>query len=93
MESDSLVAVNLINGEEDIQNHPERAYIEDCRKLKEHIDVRINHILREANRCAYKMAKLGVTQSEQHVRVLIPPDDVIEDLMADMVGVAFPRGS
>lgn len=31
------------------------------------------------------LAKLGTTQSELHVRILIPPDDVVEDLMVDMI--------
>lgn len=51
-------------------------------------NVKLYHILREANRCADKTAKLGATLSEHCVRVLIPPDDVVEDLMADMVGAA-----
>lgn len=53
---------------------------------------RIWHVFKKANRCADEIAKLGGTKREQLVRVLIPPDDVMEDLMADMVGVSYPRG-
>ena len=89
--SDSLVDVNLINKEDDIENHPYRTYIADCRKLKNEANAIIYHILRETNRCTDKMARQWWSQTEQHVRVLIPPDEVVEDLMADMVGVAFPK--
>lgn len=34
VESDSLVAMKNINSDEPVENHPKRALIEDCRKLK-----------------------------------------------------------
>ena len=67
LESDSLNAGNNLNSEEEVENHPERILIEDCRSLKRDINARIWNILREVNRCADKMAKLGVTHREQLV--------------------------
>lgn len=93
IESDSLAAINIINDDDEMENHPERIFIENSRKLKEEVKAQIWHVLRKANRCAVKMAKLRRSQREQLVRVLIPPDDVIEDLIADMVGVSYPRGN
>jgi hypothetical protein len=37
------------------------------------------------------MASLGHSQSENHIRVLIPPDEVVEQLMADLVTTDHPR--
>ena len=70
VESDSLVAVELANGNDNIANHPEKVLIEDCRRLKIGTHAVVKHIKREANRCADRMAKLGGTQTEQCVRVL-----------------------
>lgn len=43
------------------------------------------------NRCADKLAKIGAKQVEQSVKMLIPPDEVIQDTLVDMGGVAYPR--
>lgn len=37
------------------------------------------------------VVKLGATQSELHVKILVLPDDVVEDLTADMLRVSYPR--
>lgn len=92
VESDSKVAIDIINSEEDDKNQPERILIEECHSLKRQVNAKVWHILKEADRCPNKLAKLGSTQTEQHVRIIIPPDDVVEDLMADLVGVSYPRG-
>ena len=52
----------------------------------------IQHVLREANRCADKMVRIGRIQNERLVKVLVPPAELVEDLLADLEGVAFPRG-
>ncbi|KAM7487446.1 hypothetical protein LguiB_024930 [Lonicera macranthoides] len=92
IESDCQTAVLLIQGEEDEENHPDRILIEDCRKLITEMNTAVSHIFREANRCADKLAKLGVNQGEREVRMLIPPENLIEDLRADMQRVHFERG-
>lgn len=45
----------------------------------------------EANRCADKLAKLKSTQTEQLVRIIVSLDDVVEDPMADMIRISYPR--
>lgn len=42
------------------------------------------HIPREANQCADGPAKLGALQREQLVKLLVPPDEVIEDMIEDI---------
>ena len=85
------MTVQLINNMKEVIHHPERALIEDCRLLKEETGAQLSHILREANKCADILAKLGGTQRELHRRVLIPNDELMEQLMADLVGVSYPR--
>ena len=92
IESDCLEAINLISGEEDVENHPCRALIRDCRMMSREVAVKLQHVLREANRCADKMAKLGSKQNEKLVRILVPPMELVDDLLADLEGTAFPRG-
>lgn len=55
------------------------------------MNIVVVHVLREANRCTDKLAKLGWMQSEQAVRMLVPPKDLIGDLKADIQGTAFER--
>ncbi|KAM7494023.1 hypothetical protein LguiB_028632 [Lonicera macranthoides] len=91
IETDSLVAVNLINNEAD-GNHPEKTLIQDCKNLKEAQLLEIKHVHCEGNKCADYMAKLGKVQGEQYMKVLVPPNELVQLLKADMQGVAYPRG-
>lgn len=93
LDSESKTSVDLINNNNGVENHPERTLIEACRKLKIDIKSEVSHILKEDNRCVDGLAKLRATQSELHVRILVPSDDVVEDLMAEMIQVSYPRGS
>ena len=88
VESDSQSAVNLINGEEDVDIHQDRILIEDCRRLIRDMNTSVLHVLREANKFSDKLAKIGGKQGEQAVRMLIPTEDIIEDLKADIQGTA-----
>ncbi|KAM7490880.1 hypothetical protein LguiA_033801 [Lonicera macranthoides] len=44
------------------------------------------------HRCADKLAKLEGNQGERAVRLLVPPEDLIEDIRADEQGVHFEKG-
>ena len=78
-------------GEE--ENHPDRILIHDCKVMATELEASIVHILREANRCADILAHMGSEQQEQQVRLLIPPNEVVEELMCDARGVAYGRGT
>lgn len=54
------------------ENHVEIILILDCRNLIREMNSRVIHILREANCCADKLAKIGGAQGDQAVRMLIP---------------------
>lgn len=58
VESDSLLAVHLINDMGEVNYHSKRALVKDYRLLKEETGAKLCHILREANKCADIMAKL-----------------------------------
>ena len=47
------------------------------------------HILREANRCADVLAKMGAEQNEEAVRMLVPPNEVVEEIMCDLCFLPF----
>ena len=92
LESDCQDAIDRITKEEEGDNHPCRALIQDCKNLIKEVAPRVQHVLREANRCADKLAQLGKIQQERLVKVLVPPMELVQDLNADLEGVAFPRG-
>ena len=92
LESDCQDAIDRITAEDEGENHPCRTLIQDCKNLIKEVSPKIQHVLREANRCADKLAQLGKNQHERLVKVLVPPMELLGDLKADMEGVAFPRG-
>lgn len=67
-------AVNLINKEE-IENHPNKTVIEDCRMLKDAMFLEPVHVLREGNKCADYMSMLGRVQNKQAMCVMVPTFD------------------
>lgn len=82
IETDCLTAVKLIQGEISEEHHPDRALIEDCRNMIKDLNTMVKHVLWEANKCADKHAKIEGSQGERLVRMLVPPEDIIEDLRA-----------
>ena len=56
------------------------------------LDADVIHTLKEGNRCADILAKMRINQGEQAMEVIVPPDEVVEALKADMRGTTFPRG-
>lgn len=65
-------AINLINREEDMENHLCRYLIQDCMNLASETEVNLQHVLCEVNRCTDKMVKLGSKQNEKMVKILVP---------------------
>lgn len=95
LQSNCQVVINLINEkeEEEEENHPNCILIEDSKVIRIKINVKIVHILREANRCADILAKLGSEQNDQEIRLLVPPNEIIEEMYCNLRGVAYTRGT
>lgn len=68
VESDSLMAVNLINEEFD-GCHPQSNMIFETKALKTRTGASLSHVPRSANECADHLARLGAEQNE-HLFVL-----------------------
>ncbi|KAM7471142.1 hypothetical protein LguiA_009325 [Lonicera macranthoides] len=51
------------------------------------------HVLRKGNKCADYMSKLGRVQGEQAMRVVVPTNELLQLLKADMQGIACMKGS
>ena len=65
IESDSMTLVDAINKGVNLL-HPCRLVLEDCKDLMFELGVReAYHVFREANRCAEKLAKLGLSLRRQ----------------------------
>ena len=64
----------------------------DCRRLAVHIPhLSINHIYREANRCANRLANLGNCQSLDFISYSCPPIDLVPLVAAYCQGMFFNR--
>ncbi|KAM7475367.1 hypothetical protein LguiB_022610 [Lonicera macranthoides] len=51
------------------------------------------HVLKKGNKCADYMSKLGRVQGEQAMRVVVPTNELLQLLKADMQGIACMKGS
>ena len=91
IETDSLTVVKLINKDE-IDTHLDKTLIGDCKKLKEDMMLELLHVKREGNKCADYLSKLGRTQGEQLMRVMVPSNELVQLIKADMKGVAYQCG-
>ena len=91
METDSEQALELIETGE-IENHPAKIIVQDCRVLLRDLEAELIHSLREGNRCADMLAKVGINQGEEDIKIVIPPAEVVELLKDDLKGIAFSRG-
>lgn len=77
IESDSSTAVQMIN-EGSPPNSPCIMLTMECKAL-------VENTLREGN----KVARMNVEQEDKMVSLLIPRDDIMPLLTADMAGVSF----
>lgn len=73
VESECLVAVNIIKDDDNEENHPNKILIDDCKELVVEMDIQLVHILRETNWRADVLACMGREQTEQEVWMLISP--------------------
>lgn len=65
----------------DVENHSERVLSQYYHNLMDEMDVSVIHILREGKRCANILAKMGINQGEQDIKI-----------KADLMGASFPHG-
>lgn len=91
IETYSLTTVNLINKEK-VDNHLDKILIEYCKRLKEAILLDLIHVHCEGNKCADYMNKLGRVQGKKIVRIIMPTNELVQLLKADMQDVAYPKG-
>ena len=57
--------------------------------MVQEMDAKIVHIHREVNRRADVLAHMKSEQTEEQARMLIPPNDVVEEIMCDLRRVAY----
>ncbi|OMO66936.1 hypothetical protein COLO4_30280 [Corchorus olitorius] len=91
VEADSTAAIDLIMAD-NVSNHTYSTLIYDCRCLMETLGVRaLKHVLREGNKCADILAKLGATQDQSFTTFNSTPDFLFLAVFADIMGVTYPR--
>lgn len=93
IEIDCLNAINLVNESTEEESHPNKILIDDCKELLLEMEARVVHILREANRCADILAHMGGEDDKQEVMMLIPSNKIVKEMMCDMKGVTYGRGT
>lgn len=81
--SDCQIIVNLINKDNKEESHLNQILIDDCKELKNDMHDEVIHIMREANRCADVPANMGSEQLDQEVRLLVPPNEILEEMQCD----------
>lgn len=86
IELDAKALVDAFNNP-DYANSVISPFFEDCRHLASRIPrLCIKHIYREANKCADRLAKLGLHQSLDFVIHSSPSVDILASLEADCQG-------
>lgn len=65
----------------------------NCTGFVVEIEVKVVHIFREVTRCADILVYMGSKQKEQQVRMLIYPNEVVEEMFCDLRGVTYGRGT
>ncbi|KAG5579913.1 hypothetical protein H5410_050540 [Solanum commersonii] len=63
-----------------VDNHPDRDMIEECRRLLFELGISMMHTLREGNRCADHLAKLGRMQLDEDLVILNRPPHSMHQL-------------
>ncbi|OMO81979.1 hypothetical protein CCACVL1_12120 [Corchorus capsularis] len=88
---DASLVINLIENA-DISIHPLGNIISDCRSLMQNFhNVKISHCYREGNMAADALANKGRMLDEHFVVFNDIPDFIYDFVMADYLGVSFPR--
>ena len=89
VESDCQIAVNLINEDNKEESHPNRILIDNYKELKNDMNAEVIHIMRETNRRADVPAKMGSEQSNQEIHLLVPSNEILEEMQCDIRGVSY----
>ncbi|KAI8554787.1 hypothetical protein RHMOL_Rhmol05G0124000 [Rhododendron molle] len=82
IESDSLIAVNIINAGTP-GNHPQSIIINDAKMLLQQTKSKLTHIYRTANQCADHLARMGAEQNDNLVVLDQAPISIREFLIRD----------
>lgn len=92
MESDSLTAVNFINGG-CLDSHQCSPLVNAIQKLMADNDrINISHIFREANQVADCLASFGLSLDMTCKVFDVIPDFLVNSLRGDVCNTFFPRG-
>lgn len=86
IESDSLIAVQLIN-EGPNKEHPQIDLIKEAKNLLARTCSLLSHVFREANLCADHLAHLGAQQAEPLVVLEESPPSIRTLVLEDALGV------
>ena len=87
--SDSLLAVNLTNGDTP-RYHVYAVFIQNIKDLLESRNYSLHHSLREGNQCADFMAKLGASTDVELTVHPLPPEGFLRLLRTDQMRNFFP---
>ncbi|WMV49604.1 hypothetical protein MTR67_042989, partial [Solanum verrucosum] len=80
IETDSCEVLMLTSKGGAVDNHPDRDMIEECRRLLFELGISMMHTLREGNRCADHLAKLGRMQLDEDLVILHRPPHSMHQL-------------
>lgn len=86
VETDSQLPVQLLN-------HSLALIIHNYKALTEKWKSMVMHTLKEGNKCADKLNKLGVGQQGEAIRMLVSPPKLIEDPKVDIQWTSVARES
>ncbi|CAL5377729.1 unnamed protein product [Camellia sinensis] len=87
IESDSKLAISQIR-DGPSHNSPYQALIEYAKFLLSRCNRSLHHTLREGNKCADKLANIGVTHDEHIVVLDDPPEELKALLIDDLTGAS-----
>ncbi|GLU12643.1 hypothetical protein SLE2022_293070 [Rubroshorea leprosula] len=91
VEVDSFIAFQLLSTGTD-HHHPLCSLISDCRALVVDLPhVHLQHVYREGNMCADRLAAMAHSQQEDFVILEGCPSTLVMYLYADMLGTMYPR--
>ena len=88
--SDSLLSINLIT-DDTSKFHIHVVLIQDIKDLVGNRNFTLHHTLREGNKCADYLAKLGASSEDGFIMHTSPPVDLLPLLRNDTSGTYFSR--
>lgn len=92
VESDSLTAVNLINGG-CLASHQCKPLVNEIKKLLPEVDrPQVTHVFREANQVADRLATYALSLDMNCKFFDVIPDFLILSLLGDVCKTIYPRG-